>query len=893
MPTDNWLQLKELFDELYGSSAGARANRLREIREGDPELATRLEAMLADVDDGDEFLSGIVVSAVEGLDSDRHSRIVGRHFGAYRVTSHLARGGMGDVYVAERDDGAFEQRVAIKLIGRGLIDREAEARFATERRILAKLNHPNIARILDGGTTPEGLAYLVMELVEGEPIDAYCRRHGLSVRQRLELFRAVCAAVEFAHQHLVVHRDIKPSNILVTPEGTPKLLDFGIAKLLGGDDNDAELTQVTSRMLTPDFASPEQVLGRPVTTATDVYALGVLLYVLLTEQRPFSTAGLRPSELERVVVETPPARPSQAVLQHAAGGRARARRLRGDLDNIVMKALRKAPERRYRSADRLSADVRRHLEGRPVSAQGYSWPYVFRKFVQRNLVPVGVGSAVLAAGFAGALYHTKSITGERDRVRAEAEKADATARFLVDIFRLSDSDETAGETITAKEILAIGAERLREDLRDQPETRAMLGTTIGTVYDNLGLYEEARTQLVEAIRLREEIGDLPGLVESLRMLGTVQYELGEVDAAVASQERALAINRELLPADHVDVAANLNDLGHAVYGTGDYDGAIRHYQAAIGMLERLGETAHPVYADTLHDLGQVQQLKGELDAAESNLRKALDYALERYGERHSSTAIFMHDLAVVLHEMDRFEVAEAMYLRVLNLERQLIGEDHPDREAAMTNIGRLYMDMHRLDDAEAYLRQAAEFAARTRGPRHVFTAYDLVNLANLLTVKGETAEAQETFLLALDIYAEALAPDHPYIASASVGYAALLNGIGDARAGRMYAERALEICKASLPPGHWLAASATSVRGESLMLLGDMAAAEPLLIGGYEGVAAARPRDRITSDALRRLVSYYEGLGREDEASRYRERLAISGRAAPAPGGANARATSN
>jgi len=880
MTSKDWSELTEVFEELSSLSGEERTARLLQISATRPAFADQLVNLLGHGDDDSGSLTGIVKSATEEFDETIHADIVGRRFGAYRVVSHLAHGGMGDVYVAERDDGAFEQRVAVKLIGLGTRTNDTDARFAVERQILAKLNHPNIARLIDGGSTPDGTAYLIMEFVDGKSIDDYCRSNRLSVRKRLELFRMVCGAVEYAHQHLIVHRDLKPSNILVTAEGIPKLLDFGIAKLLDDDGTDSQVTQAASRVLTPDYASPEQFLGQPVTTSSDVYALGVLLYLLLSGKRPYVTNDLRLSQLEKVVVETLPVRPSQAALndgtdedrQPALIDRNWSRQLRGDLDDIVLKALRKEPEQRYGSVQQFSADIRRNLRGRPVVARGHTWPYVLRKYLQRNLVPVTLGSLVVAVGAAAVVYHSQSITEERDRVRAEAEKAAATAQFLVDIFRLSDPDETAGATVTAKEILDIGARRLGE-LRDQPGTRAMLGTTIGAVYDNLGLFEEARQQLDDAVRLREEIGDEQGLAESLSMLGTVLYELGELDESNTTQQRALAINRRNLPSDHVNIATNLNDLGHVIYAAGDYDIAIDYYEQAIAMLERIDATSDPIYIDALHDLGQVQQLQGNLPASEMNLSRALDYAIERYGERNSVTLSYTHDLAAVLHEMDQYSRAEEMYLRVFELERIVMGEDHPNRDTTMTNLGRLYSDMNRLDEAEVYLRQAVSFATRVRGPRHAFTAYDLINLANLLTVKGEYAEAQSTFEKALTIYRETLDDGHPYVASASVGYAALLNRMNRPIDGREHSMRALEISEAALPAGHWLAASANSVLGESLMLLGELDAAETLLLDGFAGVSGARPRDRITVNALRRLVTYYELRGNIVEAARYRERL--------------------
>ncbi len=881
MKADHWSELQRLFHELSTVGADRQNDAIERLRNTEPALARELAALLQ-ADSGAAIgMTAAVASAAATLEPDRHDELIGTRFGAYRIVSHIARGGMGDVFVGERDDGAFEQRVAIKLIVTGLRSGEAMHRFAIERQILAKLDHPNIARILDGGNTAQGTAYLVMEYVEGQRIDEYCGTHRLGLRARLTLFRAVCAAIEYAHQNLVVHRDIKPSNILVTAQGTPKLLDFGIAKLLDdrGDQQVGDPTQVTSRVMTPDFASPEQLLGLPITTASDVYSLGVLLYILLSGRKPYSTLGLRPSQLEKLVCETLPARPSHAA-QHAGRNAQdgappmQPRRLRGDLDDIVLKALRKEPERRYASVHQLSADVRRYLNGLPVEARGRTWPYVLQKFVTRNAIPVTASCVLVAVGTAAAVYHNRSITAERDRVQAEAEKSAAVAQFLTGIFELSDPDETQGATITAKEILDTGASRIEADLSDQPDTRAALNTTIGSVYASLGLFSEAREHVAAAVRVRETLDDPAGLVESLSWLGNVQYELGELEESRASYERMLAISRSLLPADHVDIAVHLNDLGHTIYAQGNYDEAVAYYEESLAMFERLGATDNENYPDTLHDLAQIKQLQGDLETAERYARIALEYGLTNYGELHSLTLTYMHDLAAILQEMDRYAEAESFFLRVLAGELELLGEDHPNRDATMTNLGRLYGDMNRYDDAERYLRDAVAHSIRTRGSGHAFTAYDSINLANLLTVRGEYDEAESLFEEALSVYGETLDADHPYFASANVGYAAQLNLAGKPAEARARSERALEICEIALPAGHWLAASAKSTLGESLMLLGDLDAAEPLLLEGYNGVAEVRPRDRITVNALRRLVSFYESRSDHGNAERYRALLA-------------------
>ena len=828
-------------------------------------------AFLKDVADGDDPM----------LDSN----VDGWH-----IREHLGTGGMGKVYLAVRASDGFEQRAALKIVKRGMDSEEVVQRFRRERQILAQLHHPNIASFLDGGMTADGRPYFAMEMVSGLPITEYCDKHRLSVEDRLAIFQKVCDAVHHAHKRLVVHRDLKPSNIIVTPGGELKLLDFGIAKLLDNNDPDDQLTRTGMQVLTPAYAAPEQLTNADITTATDVYALGIVLYELLTGRKPFEIRRT-PQELRDLVLTGEPLKPSAAVTQLPADSRGKVgtqtveelsavrgartdrlkKKLAGDLDTICLMAMHRESDHRYASANQLAADIARHLEGMPVVASPDSISYRLGKFYQRHRPAVISTVLVLTAFVAMSTFYTLELAAERDRARSEADRAAATAEFLVDIFRLSDPDENDGRTVTAKEILDIGAEKLRDDLDRQPETKAALGITIGSVYETLGLYDEAFEQLTYATGLVREAGNRSELARSLRVLGSVQYELGNLEAATQSFQEALDTNRSILPENHLDIATNLNDLGHIHYADGDYDTALRLFNEAIAMYEALGDFSDPGYPDTLHDLGQVQQLQGDLDASEENLRTALDAALQIYGDLHSITITYRHDLAVLLQEKDDYETAESLYLDVLRLEGQLYGEDHPDLEASLTNVGRLYADMGRLDEAEDYLRRAVEHVTRYRGPRHTFTAYDSVNLANLLSVKGEMGEAQSLFENAISIYDDNLDENHPYIASASVGYAAVLNDMGDPRASMAHSQRALDICAVSLPAGHWLVASTNSVRGESLMLLGDLDAAEPLLLEGYAGVAAARPRDRITVEALRRLIDFYERRQDADAVQRYRQ----------------------
>src|SRR3984957_15640351 len=453
--------------------------------------------------------------------------MTGRRIGPYRVLRTLGAGGMGEVYLAERADAEFEQQVAIKVVHSGAVGRGASSRLKIERQILAQLDHPNIAHLLDGGTLPDETAYIVMECAAGTPLDAYCDALPLDVAARLELFQTVCAAVHYAHQNLIVHRDLKPSNILVTRSGVPKLLDFGIAKLL--DDRQARhhtlaVTHADLRIITPDHASPEQVRGQAITTASDVYVLGVLLYKLLAGIGPYVIPSTRLTQIERAICEKDPPPPSEMVsadessesksIAEARGTSAKRlrRTLDGDLNNIVLMAMRKEADRRYGSAEQLSGDIQRYLEGKPVIARRDTVSYRTSKFVKRHWLPVSAAAAAtfMIVAFSVTTYEQSlRIAAERDRAaqqreRAEHERARAeeVSSFLVNLFKLSDPEENRGNQVTARELLDSGAKRLEAGLQNQPETKAALLSTVGAVYDSLGQFKDALPILDEALHLQ-------------------------------------------------------------------------------------------------------------------------------------------------------------------------------------------------------------------------------------------------------------------------------------------------------------------------------------------------------------------------------------------------------
>lgn len=628
MNPGQYQRVMQIVDVLMDCGPEELEARISEECAGDDSLRREVEKLLAQDKPDSRFLEESPLTVLSSLPPDEEpDQFIGKHIGPYRLTEEIGRGGMGVVYKAVRDDEQYHTEVAIKLIKRGMDTDFILRRFRNERQILANLNHPNIARLLDGGTTEEGVAYFVMEYIEGEPINKYCDKRKLSTTVRLKLFRTVCGAVQYAHQNLVIHRDIKPSNILVTTDGTPKLLDFGIAKLLH-DDSDA-LTATELRVITPEYASPEQVRGGPITTSSDVYSLGVLLYEVLTGHHPYHFKSRRPEEVARVISEVEPQRPSTAVSRFVKGTQKDEtrdettgtpehvsslregspeklrRRLHGDIDNILLMALRKEPERRYASAQEFSEDIGRHLESLPVRARPDTFAYRAGKFVRRNRTSVAAASLIFLALIGGIV-----ATAWQARV-ARAEHARAERRFN-DVRRLANSfmfelnDQIEQGPTKARELLVQRALEYLESLAQEAGSDLSLQRELAAAYQKVG---DVQSQLHQA-------------------------NIGNSQGALKSYQKSLALREAIVAADpknseaNLDLAVSYNRIGDILTKTGDTGGALEGYRKALNVFERLRNLSPKdthmlrIMATNYISLGRALLKTGSSSEALENFRQA-------------------------------------------------------------------------------------------------------------------------------------------------------------------------------------------------------------------------------------------------------------------------------
>lgn len=762
MTPEDWQALQAAFEEATSLGPEERALFLERALPGRPALKSALARMLVAAESSDELLNDPVSKAAAVWAAGDGDRWVGHQFGSYQATRRLAAGGMSAVYCGRRVDEQFEQDVAIKILSGRMASEELVRRFRMERQILASLQHPYIARLYDGGTTEEGMPYLVMEHVHGQPIDEYCDSQRLHIDERLDLFVKVCAAVDHAHRNLIVHRDIKPSNILVTAEGIPKLLDFGIAKALDEaavPGQEVAVTRADVRAMTPEYASPEQVRGETITTATDVYALGVLLYKLLSGRMPYLLRSGNLAEVARVICETMPSRPSTVVGSEIAGAgeaprivavRATSlgklqRVLSGDLDNIVLKTLQKEPERRYASALALSDDIGRYRAQVPVLARPDSAGYRAAKFVRRHRLGVAAGTAgtLLVTGLVA--FYTWQLRHERDRAAVAGARATEVAAFLADMFAQASPLEARGQTITAEDMLDRGTERI-DALQTQPAVQAELLRIIGSSRTALGHLQEAGQLLERAVQLYEDEAtrDPPGQARAYMALSDVLRLTGETGRGVELSRRAVDLLEAHLGDPSPELAYGLNRLGVVLFdlatpeATAEADQVLRR---ALRMTDQLGLAGADVTADIHNNLGITVDRLGRAEEALILHQRAGAIWRELHGPLYPNLATSLQNTGLVLNRMGRYDEAAVAYREALDIRSKTLGADHHDVGRVAQQLAALENMAGRFAEADELMRLALRNIETSLGPDSSIFAGSLRLAAGIQSQRALYAEA--------------------------------------------------------------------------------------------------------------------------------------------------------
>jgi serine/threonine protein kinase len=856
----------ELFDRLLTLTQAERVRELAALACAQPELHAQV-LLLLEADLSAEAEKFMTRNALLG-DAIAAGLGAGVHLGPYRLERQLGMGGMGEVWLARRSDGRYEGVVALKVLRAHMVQSSARERFVREGKILGQLSHPNIARLLDAGTTSIGVLYLVLEYVEGVQIDRWCDQQSLDIPGRLRLFLQICEAVAHAHAHLVIHRDLKPGNILVTARGDVKLLDFGIAKLLEDDGAscETELTRLSGRAMTPDFAAPEQILGLPVTTATDVYALGALLYLMLAGCLPYDRARLTARELEQDVLERSPRTLAKAIGEGDRAATAAAcrrttlarlrRALAGDPDTIVSKALRLEPERRYGTVEQLAADIGRHLSGLPVIAARDTWTYRSSKFLRRHMVGAVISAVAVftAVAFVIAMYLQMEQTA-RERVRAER-----VSSFLVQLFDLSDPYKGRGNEITARELLDIGARQVSTSLSDQPETRAELMGTIGRVYNRLGLYDKSIPMLEQAL---EQFTALHGVADTevaamTNELGVALWSRGDLQAAQERLESALR-KRQVQPGpDSLEVAETLTDLARVAFDQGLHDKAERYFRASLQIYSRHGLQGTSAAAHVMHELANLYSHVGRYRESTQLLENALRIDRQALGEDHPRVIMEVHSLAYDLQMQGQFAAAEPLFIQSNEKIRAVLGPDHPYTIGMLSNYARFLRRKGDLDKAEPLFRQVLEFNLRTHGAEHADVGTAQVNLAILLHDAGRLEEAEALFRAALSTYSKVLPPEHSSFTAALAGLGRVLVDRNETTEALPLLQRAVEIGSASLPPESPSLAIAKISLANALVGQRRYDQAESLLRGNYQIVIDTQARNSAVARQARQAKAAIE-----------------------------------
>ena len=829
--------LESLFDAALGLPEASRDEFIALSTSHDPSLESELRGLLSA-----HALSDSAFASPVRAERDFAERYVGTRLGAYEIGKRIGSGGMGTVHEAVRADDQYRARVAVKFLRRSAESAVAIRRFRAERQILASLQHPNIATLLDGGVTPDGLPYFVMEYIDGEPITRWCDSQSLTVEGRLALFQQVCAAVSAAHQKLVVHRDLKPGNILVTSDGTVKLLDFGIAKLMRDDLAGVETaTQVGQRAFTPEYASPEQVRGASVDTTSDVYALGVVLFELLTGQRPFDLQGKSMAEMERIVSEQPAPRPSSVlaadrhlVLSERTLARAR-QRIEGDLDAIVQMALRKEPARRYGSVGAVARDVAQHVAQEPVQAQPDSVGYRLGKFVQRRrleTIAAAVAVVSLVGGTAAAVLQARRAEAQRVVATAQGARATEVTNFLMTMLN-SSNPESFGKDVTMRTVLDSAVIRA-DSMKVAPELEAEIRAVMGNAYLALGELDIAEKQfsLDLAARRRHAPGGDYLTAVTFSKLALVAETRGSIATADSLLQQAEALYARFPHDDHREESTAIENRGRLLYQLGKVPEALVQFRKSLALAKQYFPADDSAMAPTYVNLAVVSGDAGELAASDTFSLLGVKAARSIHGETHPVFASAMSVRAGTLERLNRMNEATEAYRAALDAQRRIVGDKHPAYATTAVNFTDHLIRRERWREAATLARE-------------------------VLALRGSSLD------------------DSSYPVQGALGYLGrALAHMDSVKVGEALVREARELRRRSLPAGHWLIASMDGSLGEVLTLDGRYAEAEQLLLGAEARALEVRgATSTAVADQRQRLVALYTRWGKPAEAAKWQERL--------------------
>lgn len=837
--------------------------------------------------------------------------LVETNLGHYQLIKSLGQGGMGRVYLAQRNDNAFDKLVVVKLMkgfhrqGSGL------QRFHFERQILAKMEHPNIAHLLDGGQCKDGTPFYVMEYVDGYSITEYCQQESISIRERIELFQKICAAVHYAHQNLIIHRDLKPNNILVNQEGEPKLLDFGIAKqIVAEGSEDSPLTRTAIAPMTPSYSSPEQILGQTLSTTSDIYSLGNVLYELLTNHHPHSQDNTDPLRLKVAICERDPNPPSKQVLIDTQKKAPWSK----DLDNIVLKALDKAPTRRYQSALQFSDDLQNYKDARPISASRQTWLYRSSKFIRRQRW----ASAIVAIALLLLGWQQIRVLEQRNQAQENALRAEQNRGFLISIFDTLKPEVSKELNISTQAILDHGAEQLANGLIDQPTVKSDVMLTLANLYNEYGLFDSATKLAEEALNIQRNLyGDQSLiLVDTLNMLSEIYIYQGEFESASSVIQNAFDI---LSPHKNKQIpqrVATLNWQSYLHTKLGQIPKAIELSQQSIAIAKTIQDVNLKPLSEALGMLGLAYLEIDEYKLAHQTFNKSLSLCIKSYNEMHVSCIDSSDNLGVALSSQGLFDEAEQHYLEALRITHKSLGSEHPDVASLQNSLGLLLANTGRFNEAEATLKNAIRIIEESFGTEHPQLTTPLQNLSlvyretdrleealamanrslqlekkfnpnNIIRITGRHytiglilsrlkrhEEAGEIFAETVKIWTRTRGEQSSFVASARASLAGTLARQGKYALAEQQSREVLEIYRKTLEPDHWHIATVQSNIGRIILLQERYEEAEPFLTTACQRLFEIKTiASAYTKSCFNSIIELYEKSNRSDQAQWYREQL--------------------
>ena len=872
MDNSRWERIQELFHKAADLAPVEQDAFLANACDTDAKLIEDVRSMLREDSHPASVLDrGVAEAAHNVLGSADPAQVPVQEFGPYRLIRLLGEGGMGLVYLAERKD--LGTHVAIKILRDAWLSPARRERFAAERRTLAQLNHPSIARLYDADALADGTPWFAMEYVEGVPLTEYCRLHHCSVEMRLQLFRSVCEAVQYAHSEAIIHRDLKPSNILVKQDGIIRLLDFGIAKQLESLDASVNQTMTGLRLMTPAYAAPEQIRGDRVGIHTDVYSLGVILFELLAGQLPFDLSNLTPAEAASIIAEHEPGKPSSVAkldvpLRDASP---MTKAAWADLDVLCLTAIHKDPTRRYRSAEALIRDIDHYLRAEPLEARPDSFSYRMGKFVQRNQRSVTLATATVVLIVGMMAFFTVRLAKARNAALAEAARTERIQKFMLNLFEGGDQEVGPSDSLRVVTLVDRGLLEART-LNNDPKIQGELYQNLGDIYEKLGKFEQADSLLQTALGQRKSVfgADSPEVAETLVELGLLRDAQGKFEDAERFVREGLAIDKRKLSPSHPSVAQATSALGKVLEDRGSYDAAIQVLQEAVRLQSAQGSST-PDLAESLTELANSHFYSGHYSVSDSLNQQVLAMDRQLYGDRHPHVADDLINLGAIKYDLGHYPEAEQFDRQALDITQSFYGPNHPATASALTILGRTLVSEGKNDEAAGLLQQALQIEEQIYGKVHPRVAGTLNELGKISQQQGKLDEAEADFRRMADIYRSVYAGNHYYIGIALCNLAGVYVERKDYAGAEKLFREALQIYSRTLPADHLNVGIARVRLGRALLLDKRYQDAEAESRVGYE-ILTKQPGapERWMQNARTDLAHEYEALHQPEKAAKFR-----------------------